>query len=482
MEGKGSEGRPASSKSTTSVDSVSVAKRESRAEESYDGPRERESVPFWKLVMAVIPWVGIQAIWQTQFGLITPLMESRGLSTFWSSNIWIFGPIAGFFTAPIVGAWSDASGMKLGRRRPFMIGGLVCMAIASMLFAGAPEIFAENIVLGCSFFFSIILDVFINMIQTPTRALVSDIAATSQQSTGQLLAVFCQGAGGLLGYGLMNGMYSNEKDAAGLFATVVAINIFFVGACCIFIKEEVNKHPTATSALEPFSIVIRAIVKIDLRLLIVAACQFFSWAALFAWWPTASTWFGINVMSGCSTEGPDCSPEANALYNDGLSHYSRSGIYANLLQIVYGFFLASLVTFGYLKRTRFVYAGSLAVGAVMLILSKFGPQTLGMAYAVAILAAVPISAINAFPFAIVGKYHAESSAHLDVGVQMGILNLFICTPQLIITFVVAGMRSGLGESGLAWALVIGGCCFGVAAIIALFVREIVDKPQSANDV
>eukprot|EP00121_Abeoforma_whisleri_P011128 Awhi_evm2s10266 len=98
--------------------------------------------------------------------------------------------------------------------------------------------------------------------------------------------------------------------------------------------------------------------------------------------------------------------------------------------------------------------------------------------------AVPISGINSFPFAIVGTYNMNQEENscenveggkkkketMEVGSQFGLLNLFIVVPQIICTLVIGELRKSYGDEGLSWAIFAAGVSFGIAAVIALFIK------------
>ncbi|KAI9097239.1 major facilitator superfamily domain-containing protein [Phlyctochytrium arcticum] len=431
--------------------------------ETTTGPR----LSMLQLAALTLPWVGVQAIWSTEFGVITPVMESYGLGAFWSQNIWIFGPITGFFTAPIVGAYSDACTSKYGRRKPFIAVGLILTVIASIVFAMSYKYGGAS--LPVAFIAFIVLDITINVIQTPLRALAGDNAAEDQQTTVQLLATLCQGVGSIIGFGLMKGFWSGKpSELPKLLITVMAINVVFISLTFFLVKERVNTRVVAVRLADPFVTVARNVFRMDYRMAIVCAIEFLSWAAAFAYWPTASSWWGRSVYKGCSEE--TCTVQQKADYEEGQRRYGDSSLYQAIIQTFFGLFLAFIVSKGYLTKIKIPYAIGLGLGAVMFILAKFGPQTVGMAYAVTLLWAITNSAINAFPFALVGKYAAQDNAD-EVGVRMGLLNLFICLPQLIITFIVSALRSNLGVDGLPWTFLIAGCCLGLAAILCFFIKE-----------
>ncbi|KND00082.1 uncharacterized protein SPPG_04424 [Spizellomyces punctatus DAOM BR117] len=428
-----------------------------------------QRLSFFQLALLTMPWIGVQAIWSTEFSVITPVMESYHLGPFWSRNIWIFGPITGFFTAPVVGAFSDACTSRLGRRRPFIIAGLILTVIASTVFALSNNYGSAR--LAVSFISFIILDITINVMQTPLRALAGDNAAEDQQTTVQLFATFFQGCGSMLGFGLSRAFWTGSpEDLPKLIFTVMAVNIFFITLTCFVITEKrTTREVKKIKVTEPFVVVIRNVFKMDKKMVVVCAIEFLSWAAAFAYWPAASSWWGINVYKGCPKD-TGCSAEREALYKEGQKNYGDSSLYQAIIQTVFGLSLAFIVSRGILTKVRIPYLLCLAVGAVFFILAKVGPQTVTMAYFVTMLWAISNSAINAFPFALVGRYAAEDTSD-EIGVRMGLLNLFICLPQLIITFVVSAMSDSLGEEGLPWAFLIAGYCLGLASILCIFIQE-----------
>lgn len=438
---------------------------------------------YTRLAFAAVPWIGVQAIWAAEFGTTTPYLQSIGLSPQWASQIWISGPLMGFFVAPIVGSLSDRSHSRFGRRRPYMLGGLLMLGIASTLLATS-KYFPEPVVLplGCTMF--VLLDGIINVIQTPLRAIIADVAPPRFQSTSQLMAAMFQGVGGFVGYLLQKFLYTDPSEVLWLFICVFLVNCVAVGVPSFFIKEEQFTGETSGSILGPFIELGKSIGKIDGRILRVMLVEWFSWWALFCWWPTSSTWFTEIVMNGCP-ENPAtnpnsvCTAETYANYQQGLAMNADANIIANAVQLGYSLLLSwAMATF--LKRTRFVWSFSLAVGCVLLLLTMWGPKESWYAMTAATCMAIPISAINSFPFAVVGKYQQDDQERTgaamttDTGTMFGLLNLSIVVPQIIVTFVVGTMRANI-EDGLSWVLVMAGCSMGVAAICALFVHEVVPK-------
>lgn len=57
-----------------------------------------------------------------------------------SHAVWIAGPISGLIIAPVVGALSDRCTSRFGRRRPFIVGGLLATVFGMLAFSNATTI------------------------------------------------------------------------------------------------------------------------------------------------------------------------------------------------------------------------------------------------------------------------------------------------------------------------------------------------------
>lgn len=70
----------------------------------------------------------------------TPYLLQLGLTKSKTSLVWIAGPLSGLIMQPVVGAISDRSTSKWGRRRPFMIGGASVVAACLLLLGWTTEV------------------------------------------------------------------------------------------------------------------------------------------------------------------------------------------------------------------------------------------------------------------------------------------------------------------------------------------------------
>lgn len=126
---------------------------------------------------------GIQFGWALQLSLLTPYVQELGVPHAWSSIIWLCGPLSGLLVQPLVGLMSDRCTSKLGRRRPFIIGGATSIVVSVLIIGFSADI---GWVLGdrgdkkiravVAYVFGFwLLDVANNMTQGPCRALLADL-------------------------------------------------------------------------------------------------------------------------------------------------------------------------------------------------------------------------------------------------------------------------------------------------------------------
>ncbi|KAJ4796488.1 Sucrose transport protein [Rhynchospora pubera] len=180
---------------------------------SEQGPVRQISL--MRLVLACAVAGGVQYGWALQLSLLTPYVQTLGLSHALSSMMWICGPIAGFVVQPIVGYRSDRCRLAFGRRRPFIIAGcfFICIAVLVIGFSSDIGFALGDTKLHCrdytgsrvhaAIIFVLgfwILDFSNNLVQAPARALISDLSGA--KGCNQANAIFCSwmAFGNIIGY------------------------------------------------------------------------------------------------------------------------------------------------------------------------------------------------------------------------------------------------------------------------------------------
>ncbi|CAA0355434.1 unnamed protein product [Arabidopsis thaliana] len=195
--------------------SFSESASPSNHSDSADGESVSKNCSLVTLVLSCTVAAGVQFGWALQLSLLTPYIQTLGISHAFSSFIWLCGPITGLVVQPFVGIWSDKCTSKYGRRRPFILVGSFMISIAVIIIGFSADI---GYLLGdskehCSTFkgtrtraavvFIIgfwLLDLANNTVQGPARALLADLSGPDQRNTAN--AVFClwMAIGNILGF------------------------------------------------------------------------------------------------------------------------------------------------------------------------------------------------------------------------------------------------------------------------------------------
>jgi len=221
---------------------------------------------WFRIAIPAIGFLGCQLSLALQNGFVTPELEELGISEKVVNYCWLAPPITGCFVQPMIGITSDMMDIsvegsfayKYGRRRPFVAGGCVMVVLFLLLFSNARYIgvlFGDDeessnnaAMIGVlSFWF---LDISINIVQAPLRALVSDIIPPQHHTTANGVFGFANGLGAIIGYALGYGLAYNPNLGGNLTAlfAIAAATVICTSVIMLYLtKGERLMHITSTS-------------------------------------------------------------------------------------------------------------------------------------------------------------------------------------------------------------------------------------------
>ena len=94
----------------------------------------KPDLSFWKLWNISFGFFGVQIAYALQSANISRIFSTLGADPHNLSYFWILPPLAGIIVQPIVGAASDKTWTRFGRRIPYLfIGSLVAVLVMCLL-------------------------------------------------------------------------------------------------------------------------------------------------------------------------------------------------------------------------------------------------------------------------------------------------------------------------------------------------------------
>lgn len=173
---------------------------------------------------------GIQIGFALQNANMSRIFQSLGESLDNLPVLWIAAPLTGLLVQPIIGYFSDRTWGALGRRRPYFLAGAILAAIALFIMPNVPGLFMAAMTLW-------LLDASLNISMEPFRAFVGDNLHENQHTKGYAVQTAFIGAGAVVGsifpFILSQLGVANEAANGGI-PDSVRYSFWFGGAALFF--------------------------------------------------------------------------------------------------------------------------------------------------------------------------------------------------------------------------------------------------------
>ena len=187
-------------------------------------------------------FLGIQFGWGLQLANMSAIYTKLGADPEHIPILWLAGPVTGLLVQPIIGAMSDRTWCKLGRRRPYFLVGAILASIALFLMPDSSALWLAATLLW-------ILDASINISMEPFRAFVADKLNAEQRTTGFIMQSFFIGIGATMANALP--LIFRNFGVTGLAANGVPLTVqysFKIGAamfllCVLWTVFLSNEYP-----------------------------------------------------------------------------------------------------------------------------------------------------------------------------------------------------------------------------------------------
>jgi len=492
---------------------------------------QKPELSFRQIWNMCVGFLGIQFAFSLQNADVSRIFQTLGADLREIPMLWVAAPLSGLIVQPLIGYASDHTWTRLGRRRPYFLGGALLTTLALVWMPGASAVWIAAAMLW-------LMDASINVSMEPFRAFVGDQLPDGQRPLGFALQSFFIGVGAvlasLLPWVLAKFGVANVAPAGQIPATVRIA--FYVGAAILLgamLWTVVTTREYAPDRLLGFArknlslplmdvsrawrlglamlvagalavaLIRRFTLAKDLYLLAAGLIVF---GALFAWlsrtasrgmvrqvmgdlygmpaamrklaWVQFFSWFALFAMwiyttpTVTSVQFGSSDPRSLA-YNTGANWVGVLFAASNV------FVIAGAVVIPFMVRRlglRWSHLLNLAVGGLGLASFAWvhSPHWLLLSMAGVGFAS---ASINSLPYTLL----SDNLPAEKMGVYMGIFNFFIVIPQMLAASVLGGLVHALFADQPAFGLVLAGVSMVIGGICTLRVAEPEPSPGTPQE-
>ena len=430
---------------------------------------KKPNLTLWQIVNMSIGFFGIQHGFEIQFARMSAIYEKLGARPDQIPWLWLAAPMTGLIIQPIIGYMSDKTwiaSLRM-RRRPYFFTGAVLAAAALCAMPGSSSLWMAAGLLW-------VLDASLNISMEPFRAFVADKQNSEQRPTGYA----CQSL--MIGLGTIAGNYIasinlNEKIPALAPMGHDAVALAFYACAAIFLSAVLytilttSEYPpddmaafTASSSVgarEALKKWGRETKECCLHMPPVmkrlAVIQFFTWMGLFCMWMYYSVAVAHNVFGASDPHGE--------LYERAIRWAARTTMVKGIATPLFALCLPFLVR---LMGRAYTHALALLLCGLGLFSLPFikNPNFL---YFPMIAAGIGWASIVSMPYVILVEYLPKN----QYGIFMGMFNMFIVVPEILVSVGLGGFMAGLLHNNSAYIVAFGGTLILAAAAITPTLRR-----------
>jgi maltose/moltooligosaccharide transporter len=369
-----------------------------------------------KILQMNLGFLGLQFSFGLQQGNMAPIYSYLGADEAALPILQLAGPMTGLIVQPIIGAMSDRTNSRWGRRTPyFIIGAILCSL--GLLFMPL----AQSILMAASLLW--ILDAGNNITMEPYRAYVSDRLNEDQHNVGFLTQSAFTGLAQCMALGtpaLLVGLFGISRDIVFTIGAVLSLSTILWSVLRVpelplteVQKVQIDAKPkTASATFKEIGSAIREMPKPMRKLGIM---MLFQWYAMGTYWTYVTYSIARSVYN---TSEPVSNGFRQAVLDNGLM-----GAFYNAVA-----FVSALIMMAMIRKigARNVHAIALVAGGTAMLAIPQVTQTMWL-FPAAIGVGICWGSIMGTPYVMLAKcIPAERT-----GVYMGIFNMMIVIPMLL---------------------------------------------------
>ncbi|MBD3584570.1 SLC45 family MFS transporter [Salinimonas sp. HHU 13199] len=478
---------------------------------------------FWQIWNVSFGFLGVQFGFALQNANVSRILSDLGADLHSLSLFWLVAPIMGLIIQPIVGAASDRTWNRLGRRRPYILAGAIAAAIGMFLMPNAPLFVALMTPMIFGALMLALMDASFNICFQPFRSLVSDMVPPRQRNIGYSVQSLLINIGAVIGsilpflltnvIGLENTAQLGEVAPSVMWAFYIGATVLLGSVIWTVVRtkeyapkeynyyKDVTDEPlpdTKQSIGQRFKAFLQLVANMPTTMKQLAVVQFFSWFSLYIMWVYTTPaitqhiwnvdkkWFDPGYLSTLAVI-----PQEIVLAK------GAAGDWVGILFAAYSVFAAVFSVFLARLADKFgrklVYSLSLLAGGLgyvsFLVFQDLTPTNVDLLITEvtvplgAVKLLIPMIGIGIAWAAILAMPYAMLAGALPpqkTGVYMGIFNFTVAVPQIVAGLFSGYILSAVFDNEAKYIIVVAGVSMIAGAMAVFFVKE-PDQPASGQE-
>lgn len=434
---------------------------------------------FWAIWNMSFGFFGIQFGWGLQMANMSSIYQMLGAEESQLPLLWLAAPLTGFVLQPIIGYLSDRTWCRLGRRRPYFLGGALCASAALLFMPNSSTLWMAAGLLW-------VLDASVNISMEPFRAFVADLLPEDQRKQGFAVQSLFIGLGAVLASSMpfllteKFGVPGTAPDGqippavhyafyTGSVAFLLAV-LWTVATTKEYPPEDAAafrrmkaERPGVGGFIREFVHGLRTMPRTMRQLALV---QFFTWTGLFCMWIYFSPAIARHVF-GAVKDTPEF---AGLVAQAG----QWTGVCFSVYNAVCFAFSFALLALSQKFSAKAIHVVCLILGGLGLIsLVAITDRYLLLASMVGV--GIAWASILSMPYAML----ANCLPAEKMGFYMGVFNFFIVLPQIAVALGLGELLVHIPRLDSLYIVLGGGLSMILAAALTLRV-EATDQSRSSH--
>lgn len=435
----------------------------------------KPNLTYWQIFNMSVGFFGIQHGFEIQFARMSAIYEKLGAQPDQLPLLWLAAPMTGLILQPIIGYMSDKTWIPAWRmrRRPYFLVGAVAATAALVAMPSSSSLWMAAGLLW-------VLDASLNVSMEPFRAFVADKQNSKQRPIGYAAQSLMIGLGTIVGNYLAS-VNLNERVPSLAPLGLTPAQLSFSACAAIFLvsvlytvattpedpPEEADGHEPPWKgvghALREWARETRdcyfGMPPVMKRLALV---QFFTWMGLFCMWMYYSVAVAHNVFGA---DDPH-----SALYERGIRWAAHTNMVKGIATPLFALCIPFIV-----DRLGRAYTHALALACCGLgLMSLPLIKTPELLYLPMVAAGIGWASIVSMPYVILVEHLPKKR----YGIFMGMFNMFIVIPEIIVSLGLGGVMARTLGNDHALLVAFGGALILAAAAITPSLNRYEPEPDA----